>query len=148
MKRFLLSICSFMLLLSVGCKDTDNLWTDVNDLKLRISELENEIGEINSSISALYSLMKESTVIVGCQKSSEGYTLELSDGRTISVIVGKQIPALVPIIGIDSDGYWIYSVDNGENFQHLTDAKGEPIAANLSEEEGLSPMLRVDADGY
>lgn len=137
-----------MLLLSVGCKDTDNLWTDVNDLKLRISELENEIGEINSSISALYSLMKESTVIVGCQKSSEGYTLELSDGKTISVIVGKQIPALVPIIGIDSDGYWIYSVDNGENFQHLTDAKGEPIAANLSEEEGLSPMLRVDADGY
>lgn len=148
MKRFLLYMLGAITLFASGCKETDGLWTDVNDLKDRIALLENEVGPINSAISDLHKLMQASTVVVGYHLTEKGYRLELSDGSSVEIIIGEMIPALVPILGIDAENYWIYSVDNGESWERMTDAKGEPVSADYDTSDGISPQLRVDAQGY
>lgn len=135
-------------LFASSCKETDPLWTDVNDLKDRIANLENEVGKINTAISDLHKLMQGSTVVVGYHETETGYTLELSDGSSVEIILGEIIPALVPILGIDAENYWIYSIDNGENWLRMTDEKGEPVSADFDATKGLSPQVKVDAQGY
>lgn len=131
-----------------GCQETDGLWTDVNDLKDRIALLESEVGKVNESISDLHKLMQASTVVVGYHETETGYRLELSDGTSVEIILGEVIPALIPIIGIDAENYWIYSLDNGETWSRMTDAKGEEVSADFDSTEGATPQLRVDAEGY
>lgn len=147
MKKFLLGI--FCLALTVSaCQKTDDLWEEVGSLKMRVAQLESEVGKINSSISALYALVQESTLVVGCRQTDTGYVLELSDGTSVSVLLGDRVEALVPILGVDAEGLWIYSLDNGETFQPLLDGKGEPVSARPASDDGTSPRLRVDAEGY
>lgn len=147
MKKLLLWLSCAALALSSACQKTDDLWTEVDSLKERVALLENEIGKVNTAISALHALMQEQTLVVGCRQTSSGYVLELSDGTSVTVTLGDRIDALVPILGIDADGFWIYSLD-GETFSLLLNASGEPVSARPADTEGITPCLRVDADGY
>lgn len=148
MKRFILCMASIALILSTGCHKSDELRDDLDKLEVRVALLEQQIGGINNSINALHKLMQESTVIVGCQESEKGYTLYLSDGTSIEIIVGEQIPALVPILSIDQDGYWVYTLDNGKSMLPLTDNQGNRVSALPTTAEGSSPRLRIDSRGY
>ncbi len=146
MKKFLLWI-SCAVLAFPACQETDDLWTEVGSLKDRVTQLESEVGKVNSAIAALHALMQEQTVVVGYRETTTGYVLELSDGTSVTITLGEEIPALVPILGINSEGFWIYSIDNGETFTLLLNAKGEPIDALPSDDKGVTPRLRIDASG-
>ncbi len=148
MKRMLRWMSALLLLWTVGCQKTDDLWTEVDHLREQITQLEQEIGSVNEAISALHHLMQESTVVVGITQTEQGYRLELSSGEQVEVILGETLEALVPILGINPEGEWIYSLDNGETFQPLLDGKGNPVKAFAEEQMGATPQLRVDAEGY
>ncbi len=147
MKKFLVGIFCLALTFS-ACQKTDDLWEEVGSLKMRVARLESEVGKINSSISALYALVQESTLVVGCRQTDTGYVLELSNGTSVDVLLGDRIEALVPMLGVDTDGFWIYSLDDGATFRPLLDGKGEPVSARPVSGDGVSPRLRVDAEGY
>lgn len=147
MKRFILWMTSVALVLSAGCNKSDELRDDLDKLEVRVALLEEQIGQINSSISALHLLMQESTIIVGYQKSETGYKLELSDGTSIEIVVGEQIPAIVPVLGIDSEGYWVYTLDGGKTMLPLLDGEGNRVKALPSPANGVSPRLRIDNKG-
>lgn len=147
MKKLLLGFFCMALTLS-GCQETDDLWEEVGSLKMRVAALESEVGKINSSISAIHALVQESALVVGCRQTDTGYVLELSDGTSVSVLLGDRIEALVPILGVDADGLWIYSIDDGETFLPLLDGNGDRIPACSDSGDGVTPRLRVDAEGY
>ena len=92
MKKFLVGIFCLALTFS-ACQKTDDLWEEVGSLKMRVARLESEVGKINSSISALYALVQESTLVVGCRQTDTGYVLELSNGTSVDVLLGDRIEA-------------------------------------------------------
>lgn len=154
MNKIFLWIAAVLTIVLQSCQKNDDLWTEIDNLKDRVTALEGAVGDVNRDIVALHKLMSESTVIVGVTKTSTGYVIELSDGSKLPVVLGKEIPALVPKMGIDAEGYWIYSLDNGETFVRLT-VHGDPVPAwplldgkPDPSASGVTPQLKVDADGY
>lgn len=154
MNKLLLCIAAAFAVVVQSCQKTDDLWDGIESLRERVTALETQVGDVNRNIVALHRLMDASTVIVGVEKTETGYVLSLSDGTELPVFLGLQVGARVPILGIDEDGYWIYSVDNGVTFQRLK-VGGEPVSAYPTLEgehtpgaTGITPQLRVDADGY
>ena len=134
----LVMCCSAM----VSCVDTTDLETRIENLDGRIAELEKTAGEINSNAIAVRKFTKENVIIVRYEKLDHGYILELSDGTQITVTDGVTAPGIVPVIGIDNEGNWIMSLDNGETFSPV---KG---ALNAFSETGQTPQVKVDAEGY
>lgn len=147
-----LALCSLML----GCSnDLDGLRADVAALDKQLAALETDISALNEQIIGVYTLMNESTVIVGCTRTSSGWRLELSDGRTITVYDGEKIEHAQPIYGIDADGCWIVSLDGGSTFTQVLDASGAPAIARPADgadgetgSDGITPKVKVDAAGY
>ena len=142
-KRLLTKLlaCSFAVLAMASCfskKDMDRL----ESLEDRVEALMQSVTVANDNAIALSALLKESTLIVGLHETEGGYTLELSDGTTVNVIYGQKLPGITPIIGVDADGRWIMSVDNGETFSVI------PGCATAFPAQAETPQIKIDADGY
>ena len=124
-----------------GCS-TSALEERLNNLEEKISSLEEYVSDINTNTVALYSLMKQGIRIVGFEPVEYGYNLSLSDGTIVKVIYGLEAPVSLPIIGIDGNGKWVVSFDNGESFLPIEGA------AIVDSEDGNTPMVNISADGY
>lgn len=154
MNRIILWIAAVLTFALQSCEKTDDLRAEIDSLGERVMALEKQVGEVNANIVALHKLLDKSTLIVGVTPNEMGYVLELSDGTKLPVILGQEIPALVPVLGIDAEGYWIYSLDKGVTFSRLF-FNGKPLPAwpQLDGESdpgvvGITPKLKVDAEGY
>ena len=141
-KRLLIRLlaCTAVVVTLASCfteKDMDRL----ESLEDRVEVLMQSATAANDNAIALSALLQESTLIVGLNKTDEGYTLDLSDGTSVNVIFGQKLPALTPIIGVDSEGRWIMSLDNGETFSVIPgcDSAFPPKA---------TPQVKVDAEDY
>lgn len=155
MKRiFAMALAVFFV--SAGCNDClDEIRADADRIAARLAELEQQVGVLNGQITAIHTLIGESTVIVGYTPTATGYKLELSDGTTITVNKGAEIDHAQPIYGVDEEGYWIVSVDGGKSFERITDADNQPVSAKpadgsdgLNGSAGVTPRLRIDSEGY
>ena len=153
MNKILLWIAAAAAVVLQSCEKTDGIRDEIESLRDRIAALEARVGDVNRDIVALHRLMDESTVIVGVKTTATGYEIQLSDGTSLPVIQGEKIEALVPLMGIDAEGFWTVSLDNGQTTERLV-VGGEFVSAwprrdGAPEEnaEGVTPRLRVDADG-
>lgn len=151
MKRFLLMIVvATTVVVLQSCLKSDDMWASIDDLKAKITALESKVGNLNSNTLALYRLKKDDVVICGVKKTSTGYELEFSDGKSVPIVLGDEMPTLVPIIGIDAKGYWTYSLDNGTTFKQLL-VDDKPVSAYPKyddEHQAFPPKIKVDANGY
>ena len=141
-KRLLIKLLasSFAALTITSCfsdEDMDRLEL----LENRVEVLMQSASVANDNAIALGALLKEGTLIVGQNKTEGGYTLELSDGTSVNVIFGQNLPGITPIIGVDEEGRWTMSIDNGESFSVIPgcDTAFPPKA---------TPQVKVDAEGY
>ena len=142
-KRLLTKLlaCSFAVFAMASCfskKDMDRL----ESLEDRVEALMQSVTAVNDNAIALSALLNESTLIVGLNKTDGGYTLELSDGTTVNVLYGQKFPGITPIIGIDAEGRWIMSIDNGETFSVI------PGCSTAFPAQAATPQIKIDADGY
>ena len=114
----------------------------LNSLEERISKLEEAAGQVNSNTIAVGTLLKESAIVVGFKQLEHSYELELSDGTKLTITDGVNAPGIVPIIGVDNDGNWIMSIDNGKTFT--------PVAgsANAGSMTGQTPQIKIDSEGF
>lgn len=146
MKRFwyafmLLAICL------TSCDKTDDLWDEVNDLKKRVTSLETQIKDLNWNIEAIRELCKEGATITSVELKDGTYTIKLSDGQTLKLVEKNDANALFPMVGVDAEGYWTVSYDNGKTYSQILDASNKPVKA--TGENGVTPKFRVDANtGY
>ena len=153
MNRLFLWIAAASALVLQSCEKTDGIRDEIGKLSDRVAALETRVGEVNTSIEALHRLMDESTVIVGVTPDEKGYVLELSDGSKYLIIEGEKLDALVPLLNIDAEGYWIVSLDGGATFTRLlvdgSEVPAWPVADGEHAENasGITPRLRVAADG-
>ena len=142
-KRFVTKLLAFFAAAATlsSCftqKDMDRL----ESLEDRVDALMQSVTAANDNAIALSALLKESTLIVGLSEVEAGYILELSDGTTVNVTYGVKLPGITPIVGIDADGRWIMSIDNGETFSVI------PGCANAFPAQAATPQINIDADGY
>ena len=128
--------------LVVSCTKTDDLESRIEAIDAKVAKLEQAVGQINANASAIRKFTKENILIIGCEQKEHSYVLSLSDGTTITVTDGINAATIVPIIGVDKDGNWIMSIDNGETF---TLVEG---AVNVYSETGQTPQVKVDEEGY
>ncbi|MBR0299004.1 MAG: DUF4955 domain-containing protein, partial [Bacteroidales bacterium] len=127
---------------AASCIGNKQLDARLDDLSLRIGRLEQAVAASNNNAIALGKFLRgDDILILSYEKNEYGYVLELSDGTTIQITFGAQAPSIVPVIGVDGDGRWIVSLDN-ENYNPI------PGAANVRDNDGSTPQLRVSEDGY
>lgn len=126
-----------------SCTDTSALEEDMDALSGRIEALKVAVAASNDNAIALSKFISDGHLLVtGVTQSESGYVLELSDGTSVKVTFGKDVPAIVPVIGIDGEGGWIISIDGGETFSPIEGA------ANAISNAGATPQLSVSEDGY
>ena len=128
--------------LVVSCTKTDDLESRLEAIDAKVAKLEEAAGQINSNAIAIRKFVQENVLIVGFESKDHSYELSLSDGTKITVTDGLKAASITPIVGVDKDGNWIMSIDNGETF---TAIKG---ASNVFSETGQTPMVKVDENGY
>ena len=119
-------VCMLLTVCLVGCNKTDDLWDDVNDLKTRVTALEKTVQDLNWNIEAVRELCKEGATITDIELKDGIYTITLSNGKTLKLVEETGAGALIPQMGIDNDGYWTVSYDNGSTFTQLKDKSGNP----------------------
>lgn len=153
MNKLFLWIAAASAFVLQSCENTDGIRDEIGSLRDRVIALEAKIGSVNTSIVALHKLMDESTIIVGIKPNAKGYEIELSDGTRLPVILGEKIEALVPVMGIDAEGYWTVSLDGGATSERLK-VGGEYVSAwpvsggdHKPGAEGVTPQLKVRPTG-
>lgn len=141
-------ICYAIILLAVclvSCNNTDDLWDEVDDLKSRVTSLETQIKDLNANIEAIRELAKEGATITSVEEKDGAYKVTMSDGKILNLVQQTETTNLLPVIGIDEEGYWIVSY-NGETPKRVKDTNGNDIKAKG--ENGVTPKFSVDAEGY
>ena len=140
--RLMTSLIVMAVGLVVSCTKTDDLESRLEAIDAKVAKLEEAAGQINSNAIAIRKFVQENVLIVGFEQKGHSYELSLSDGTKITVTDGLNAASITPIVGVDKDGNWIMSIDNGETF---TAIKG---ASNVFSETGQTPMVKVDENGY
>lgn len=154
MNKLFLWIAAASAFMLQSCEKTDGIQDEIDKLRDRIAALELRVGDVNASIAAFYQLnLASQKVIVGVEKTDKGYVIQLSDGSEYPVIQGEEIDALVPVLGIDEEGYWTISLNNGGTVNRIEGEDGWisawPMVDGEHQQEavGDTPQLRVAADG-
>ena len=156
----------FMLVVLTGiassCKyDDEELWDYVTDLADRISTLETLTKQMNGDIAAMQSIisaLENKVYISEVEKLTDGYILHFTDGTTATIkngidgLNGKD----APIVGVKQEKgvyYWTITVDGETSW--LTDEKGNKLPVSGTSgtngedgKNGVTPLLKVDGDGY
>ena len=126
----------------VSCVDTAPIEGRLNALSEKIAAQESAIARANDNAIAIGKFLRGKDILIVSWKALDhGYEMELSDGTTVRVCYGSETPALVPLIGVDADGYWILSLSGGKTYERIAGA------APLSDNDGHTPQVRINADG-
>lgn len=148
MKKVISLICISLLVALYSCDERDDLRSDIDDLKDRVANLEASIEQMNSDISNYQQMVQGKILIVGYNKDEQGnYTVELSNGETITVYSGEVDMADMPLFSVNTDGNWTYTI-NGITTE-LKDKEENPISAYPETgDAGVTPQMRVSAKGF
>lgn len=146
----------------LSCSDYDDAWIKeaIDDLKGRVTTLEEWCKTANSNISALQTLvsaLEKSDYVTGIVPVTEngkeiGYTLSFKNSPAIIIYHGKNgTDGQTPVIGVAkaADGlyYWTQKLGSAEA-TFILDEKGNKMPASGSTATATAPRLSVDAEGY
>jgi hypothetical protein len=131
-----------VLVLPLSCVDKEALDNRLDGLEEKIVALEGAVIEANANAVALSTLLSENTLVVGVKETESGYILEIEDGKSIEITFGTEADTIIPIVGIDADGNWVMSYDNGETFTKI------PGCPNAFISPATTPQIKIDAEGY
>ncbi len=129
-----------------GCKyDDGDLWDKVDDLDSHLKTLEQTVGQMNTEVTSLQTLLKaiDSGSFItdfSALSGGNGYVLTLSNGETLEIYHGTAVPIL-GTTEIDGVYYWAYIVDGMAS--PLEDGSGNYLPVT-----GTTPVLSVDGEGY
>ena len=125
-----------------ACVDTAPLEGRLDALSERIAAQENAVAAANDNAIAVGKFLRGDDILIVSWKALEhGYEMELSDGSTVRVVFGGEAPALVPVIGVDAEGWWTLSLDGGKTAQRIAGA------TPLGDTDGHTPQVRINGNG-
>ena len=126
----------------ISCVDTEELESKLQNLEDKTAVLEQRASEINGNAISAYKMITEGQIVMAVNAhdgNNTVYRLDLSDGSTIDIYIAQNGKGITPVVGVDEQGNWIYSVDGGNSFQTVT-ASGETAIANTA------PLFRANND--
>ena len=137
------AIVSFLLpLLLASCVDSEQFESRLEGLENRVLALEDAVGAVNSNAAALAKIVDKDLFVVAVENEDYGYSLEFSDGTTVTVVDGISVPVSVPLLSVDEKGNWMISFDDGTEYFPVEGA------ANAFAEDGVAPQVMIGRDGY
>lgn len=129
-----------------GCKDEVevNLGMSLTaDQKVTIEKL---TKEYNESISVYHSLADGEESVQDFTVNSDGSYQILLNRGTFNILSGEDLDSDIPLLGIDDEGYWIYSL-GGEQYP-LFDTAGSKVAAlKKTGKTVMVPQIGYDGSG-
>lgn len=140
----------------VGCKyDDSELWDAVEDVKERVTELEEVVKLANSNIATLQSLvsaLQDNIAIVSIAPTADGYSILFSDGTTATITNGKDANAPIISVRKDGDGIYYWTI-NGEWL--IVDGERVRASANdgqdgqngndgINGKDAVAPQIRIN----
>ena len=147
MKKVISIICITLLVALYSCDERDDLRSDIDDLTERVANLEASIEQMNSDISNYQQMVEGKILVVGYSKDEQdNYTIELSNGETVTIYSGKVDMNDMPLFSVNASGHWAYTI-NGMTTELLVNDK--PVSAiPETGTAGVTPKLKVDANGF
>lgn len=136
MKKYLILLFVAAAAVFQSCDNNDDLWDAIDDLKGRVQALETQVDALNNNVEAMKALYNEGATISEVSETGGTYTLKLTNGTTLTLTQGSEAEAVIPVVSIDAQGNWQYSVDGGKSFISLN--------VNAVAEDGVTPQFRVD----
>ncbi|OUQ54813.1 hypothetical protein B5E60_00520 [Alistipes sp. An116] len=136
MKKYLILLFVAAAAVFQSCDNNDDLWDAIDDLKGRVQALETQVDALNNNVEAMKALYNGGATISEVSETGGTYTLKLTNGTTLTLTQGSEAEAVIPVVSIDAQGNWQYSVDSGKNFISLN--------VNAVAEDGVTPQFRVD----
>lgn len=142
-----------------ACKYDDGaLWDEVHSLDNRVTSIEKQLTEMNNDINTVKMLAKtlqKQVYITKVTPTSDGYTINFSDGSTATIRNGKDGTngkdgvngKDAPVINVKYDNgryYWVQTLNGSTTW--LTDSNGNKIP--VTGDDGATPLLKTDSDGY
>ena len=143
MRNFYLTTACLVALVPglASCVDTEELESGISDLEDRVEALEGIISQVNENAISAYKLITEGQIVMEVNAHDNGtvYSLELSDGSSIDIYITAEGEGITPIVGVDEEGRWIYSIDGGTTFNVVEGTEENPAANTV-------PQFRVNSD--
>ena len=147
MKKVISIICITLLVALYSCDERDDLRSDIDNLKERVANLEASIEQMNSDISNYQQMVEGKILVVGYSKDEQdNYTIELSNGETITIYIGKEDMNDMPLFSVNASGHWAYTINDMTTELLVND---KPVSAiPEAGTAGVTPKLKVDANGF
>ena len=147
MKKVISIICITLLVALYSCDERDELRSDIDNLKERVANLEASIEQMNSDISNYQQMVEGKILVVGYSKDEQdNYTIELSNGETITIYSGKVDMNDMPLFSVNASGHWAYTINDMTTELLVND---KPVSAiPEAGTAGVTPKLKVDANGF
>ncbi len=144
-------ILLFSILCISSCKDLKQAQSDISDMQQDITEIFGKLDSIEKQLAALQEAYDNGKIIKDVKpfKTSEysGWEIVFSDDSSIHIYDGED--AVIPVLKINQQLYWEVSYDNGETFELVLDAEGQPIMSKGDKgDEALSLRVVINDDGY
>ena len=154
MKKIICFLMAAVGIILTSCEyDDTNLWNEIEDVKNRVTALEETVKKTNNDISALQTIveaLQKMVYVTSVQTTADGYVINFSDGTTATITNGKDGAngTNAPIISVklDDDGNYYWTLD-GEWLM----VDGEKIRANgidgQNGENGtnaIAPQVRIN----
>lgn len=147
MKKVISIICITLLVALYSCDERDDLRSDIDNLKERVANLEASIEQMNSDISNYQQMVEGKILVVGYSKDKQdNYTIELSNGETVTIYSGKVDMNDMPLFSVNASGHWAYTINDMTTELLVND---KPVSAiPEAGTAGVTPKLKVDANGF
>ena len=147
MKKVISIICITLLVALYSCDERDDLRSDIDNLKDRVANLEASIEQMNSDISNYQQMVEGKILVVGYSKDEQdNYTIELSNGETVTIYSGKVDMNDMPLFSVNASGHWAYTINDMTTELLVND---KPVSAiPEAGTAGVTPKLKVDANGF
>lgn len=147
MKKVISIICITLLVALYSCDERDDLRSDIDNLKERVANLEASIEQMNSGISNYQQMVEGKILVVGYSKDEQdNYTIELSNGETVTIYSGKVDMNDMPLFSVNASGHWAYTINDMTTELLVND---KPVSAiPEAGTAGVTPKLKVDANGF
>lgn len=147
MKKVISIICITLLVALYSCDERDDLRSDIDNLKERVANLEASIEQMNSDINNYQQMVEGKILVVGYSKDEQdNYTIELSNGETITIYSGKVDMNDMPLFSVNASGHWAYTINDMTTELLVND---KPVSAiPEAGTAGVTPKLKVDANGF
>ena len=156
MRRFLSIALSAIIALSavVGCSYDDTaLWREMEQVKDRVTSLEEAVIKTNEDIVALQTIvdaLQKNLYVVSVTPTAEGYTILFSDSTSVTITNGED-GANAPIISVreDEDGNYYWTIDgewllvDGERIR-ANGLDGENGENGTKGEDAIAPQVRIN----